>query len=156
MASQKTGLILLLCGISVISGRNAGQVVRTPDGYLVSKTPATWKEAFVFCAQNGMDLVSITSADEFAAVIEALLSSKINQRGFWTSGTRFGNGGNAFVWFSTGKPVVFSAFANGQPDNYNNNEDCIEVLSYSKPGTWEWNDYPCTERRGFICQERIC
>ncbi|KAH1025202.1 hypothetical protein HUJ05_009975 [Dendroctonus ponderosae] len=79
MASQKTGLILLLCGISVISGRNAGQVVRTPDGYLVSKTPATWKEAFVFCAQNGMDLVSITSADEFAAVIEALLSSKISK-----------------------------------------------------------------------------
>ncbi|KAI8516910.1 hypothetical protein Bbelb_054910 [Branchiostoma belcheri] len=45
----------------------------------------------------------------------------------------------------------FRAWGQGQPDNYNGNEDCAE---YNPEGSYnKWNDGPCTrDNRKFICQ----
>ncbi|XP_019761118.1 C-type lectin 37Da isoform X3 [Dendroctonus ponderosae] len=122
--------------------------------YVISTVAVPWKDAFVLCKQSGMELVSITSAEEQNAVADALSAYPTKQgfsNGYWTSGTRFN--GNSFVWFTSGKPLVYTRFADKQPDNAGNNENCIEFFMYCE-NSYKWNDRDCSQKAGYICQER--
>ena len=45
----------------------------------------------------------------------------------------------SWVWIRTGEPIEFSAWRQGQPDNENDNENCLH--SIFKWG-YKWNDFP--------------
>lgn len=72
--------------------------------------------------------------------------------GYWISGFRRKT--NELVWFTNGRPLVYSKFANGQPDNYGNNEACVEVY-IEQPNRVFWNDYTCDGQNGYICQKYV-
>ena len=60
----------------------------------------------------------------------------------------------SFYWESTGKRPSFTNWLAGQPDDYQQAEDCAELI-FGEPG--KWNDKPCETRfRGIMAMcERI-
>jgi C-type mannose receptor len=53
---------------------------------------------------------------------------------------------NTFQW-SDNSPITFLNWDSGQPDNFNNNEFCIEMRTSQK-----WNDISCYVERGWTCK----
>ncbi|XP_077310070.1 uncharacterized protein LOC143930048 isoform X1 [Lithobates pipiens] len=49
--------------------------------------------------------------------------------------------------YSTGEKVIFTKWGGGQPDDYYNNEDCVQMWN-----TGYWNDIPCSEKHLVICE----
>ena len=73
---------------------------------------------------------------------------------FWTAGTDQGDEGN-FFWFSTGRPVTFTNWNAGEPNNfrYENGEEehCLELWNRDGKGL-KWNDSPCSFETYFVCE----
>ena len=75
----------------------------------------------------------------------------------WIGGQRKGK---KFQWID-GSPFNFSNWyaKHNDPNNMNNNENCIEV--YSNKGQdsngfdEKWNDHPCYELKNFVCKKQI-
>lgn len=68
----------------------------------------------------------------------------------WTSGTDQGEEG-AFVWMSTGKPVNFTSWGQGLPDNSGKIEHCLEIIKAGVENYF-WNDRNCISDYFFICE----
>ncbi|ENN76496.1 hypothetical protein YQE_06949, partial [Dendroctonus ponderosae] len=71
--------------------------------------------------------------------------------GYWISARRFT--GNSIVWFNSGKPLIYTNFADGQPDNAGNDEECVEFFMPLEK-SYKWNDINCGHKAGYICQVR--
>lgn len=67
----------------------------------------------------------------------------------WIGGNDRENEGH-FVWSRDGNPITFTNWDSGNPDNYNGNEDCIEMR---RDGIW--NDRRCDHRTLFVCEKDI-
>ncbi|ERL96123.1 lectin subunit alpha [Dendroctonus ponderosae] len=146
-------LLLFISSIESIATLATMPVRPAYSNYVVSKQAVTWKEAFVLCKQNGMDLVSIKNAEEHDAVAEALAPYPTIEgvnKGYWTAAMRFGT--NSFVWFTDGQPMVYTNFEDGQPDNFKGMEECVEYVKTKNK--YRWNDIPCGYKFGYICQMR--
>uniref|UniRef100_A0AAR5PJW7 C-type lectin domain-containing protein n=1 Tax=Dendroctonus ponderosae TaxID=77166 RepID=A0AAR5PJW7_DENPD len=65
-------LLLLISSIKYISALATMPVAFSDSNYVVTTLPVTWSEAYVLCQQNGMNLVSIKSAEEQDALAKAL------------------------------------------------------------------------------------
>ncbi|KAF7282969.1 hypothetical protein GWI33_001651 [Rhynchophorus ferrugineus] len=104
--------------------------------YVVSTATEPWFRAYIICKNIGMELASSKT-------------SAIGG-GFWTIGSRHGGCSNDFVWWDSGKPIVYRKFTGPQPDNAGNKEYCIEV--YQTNNDLLWNDYVCDIKLRFICQ----
>lgn len=53
-----------------------------------------------------------------------------------------------FVW-TDGSPEIYARYANGQPNNLRNKEDCIVMLD---TGNGNHADRPCDELHNFFCE----
>lgn len=71
--------------------------------------------------------------------------------GFWTQGTSLYRNG-LFYWVESGQNIQFADWGPGQPDDYANNEECLELRKYS--GNYKFNDLNCNDRNGFICESK--
>lgn len=73
---------------------------------------------------------------------------------FWTSGTDLAEEGS-FFWMSTGRPISFTNWNAGEPNNfkYENGEEehCLELWNRDGKGL-KWNDSPCSFETFFICE----
>lgn len=73
---------------------------------------------------------------------------------FWTSGTDQAEEGT-FFWMSTGRPVTFTNWNTGEPNNfrYENGEEehCLELWNRDGKGL-KWNDSPCSFETFFVCE----
>lgn len=73
---------------------------------------------------------------------------------FWTSGTDQGEEGH-FFWMSTGRPLTFTNWNAGEPNNfrYENGEEehCLELWNRDGKGL-KWNDTPCSFETYFVCE----
>ncbi|KAI8119627.1 Lectin subunit alpha [Lucilia cuprina] len=54
-----------------------------------------------------------------------------------------------FVWLSTGEYFTYTNWYDNNPDFYNDNEFCVELVMDEN---WRWNDDSCITRSGFICE----
>ena len=76
-----------------------------------------------------------------------------NDKTFWTSGTKLGNG-EVYHWMGTGELVRFSNWSENQPDNHDwhagEAEACLEIWPGGK-----WNDHLCSRLEHFICEQEI-
>ncbi|XP_074025540.1 C-type lectin mosGCTL-1-like [Leptinotarsa decemlineata] len=105
--------------------------------------------AMQFCNYHGMQLVSIESKEE-NDFLWKYLQTFLGRRGywFWASGTVLAD--DHWVWMSTGRPILFTNWIKNQPDNFGNNEKCLEArYSYE---SLMWNDAVCTAARYAICE----
>lgn len=71
---------------------------------------------------------------------------------FWLGGINLGNVGNdpSYYWMGYDRSVNFTDWLPGQPDNYGNHENCLEILTAQN---YKWNDNTCTTLGNFVCEE---
>lgn len=73
---------------------------------------------------------------------------------FWTGGTDLAEEGS-FFWMSSGRPIVFTNWNAGEPNNfkYENGEEehCLELWNRDGKGL-KWNDSPCSFETYFVCE----
>lgn len=67
----------------------------------------------------------------------------------WIGGNDRENEGH-FVWSRDGNPITFNKWDGNNPDDFLNNEDCIEMR---RDGIW--NDIWCGYLRPFVCEKDI-
>ncbi|XP_076269550.1 salivary C-type lectin 2-like [Rhynchophorus ferrugineus] len=120
--------------------------------YVVSNQKVTFHEAYLRCRQYGLEPAEINSQEEHEAVEQVLkFESDLGWvLGYWLSGTNLGNK-NSYYWLHSGRPMFYSLFAPGQPDNAGNKENCLHVFQTTR-GRWAWNDAPCDSLMRFVCQ----
>ena len=54
-----------------------------------------------------------------------------------------------FEYDNSGDSISIDSWDTGQPDNYGNNEDCVEFAYYNKD---KWNDADCSKTSLSICE----
>jgi len=115
---------------------------------------ANWYKAEQYCRFHGMHLASIDSADEQRDLQEHIQAVGMGHEHFWTSGTDQGEEGK-FFWMSTGRPITYSNYNAGEPNNFEyedgEQEHCLEMWDRDGKGLG-WNDTPCSFQTFFICE----
>ncbi|XP_065117913.1 macrophage mannose receptor 1-like [Paramisgurnus dabryanus] len=101
----------------------------------------TWFEARDFCRAVGGDLASFHSEKE----INVLPYSSRDPA--WIGFTSL-DSNSGYVW-SDQTPSDYQNWASGEPNNYNNNENCAEYGYYSGN---KWNDQDCDAFINWVCQ----
>ncbi len=99
--------------------------------YYCSLDPATWASANKTCEENGGYLACINSEEE-----NQLLANLLTIQSAWI-GLGDPDGDGQFTW-GCGDALSFTNWYPGQPNNYNGDQDCVEMLNNG-----QWNDqYP--------------
>ncbi|XP_046396795.1 C-type lectin 37Db isoform X2 [Ischnura elegans] len=115
---------------------------------------ANWYKANRFCRFHGMQLASISSAEENQLLEDHVKAQGLGLEHFWTSGTDQGEEGT-FFWLSNGRPVTYTNWNAGEPNNfrYENGEEehCLELWNRDGKGL-KWNDTPCSFETYFVCE----
>ncbi|CAH0387958.1 unnamed protein product [Bemisia tabaci] len=115
---------------------------------------ANWYRATQYCRYHGMHLASIGSQEENDKLEKHIKDYGLGAEHFWTSGTDQAEEGT-FFWMSTGKPVTFTNWNAGEPNNfrYENGEEehCLELWNRDGKGM-KWNDSPCSFETYFVCE----
>ncbi|XP_072922853.1 alpha-N-acetylgalactosamine-specific lectin-like [Hemitrygon akajei] len=115
--------------------------------------PKTWNEAEEFCNQlpHYGNLASVTSPkhNTFISTVINVVDEKnpwtwIGLNDIWKEGN--------FTW-SDGTSYTYRNWANYEPSNHQENEDCVQIHFFS--GTEKWNDYNCDETHGFVCSYKL-
>ncbi|XP_039267956.2 macrophage mannose receptor 1-like isoform X2 [Styela clava] len=113
----------------------------------------TWSEARDLCISNGGpgnvgqgNLASIHSVQQ-EETLKKLLP-------YWVPGTIWiglsdRNGEGKYTW-SDGTTLSYINWAENEPNNKNNNEDCVAFNSHKSPPAW--NDGNCNTLRSWMCQ----
>ncbi|XP_053408178.1 uncharacterized protein LOC123560994 isoform X2 [Mercenaria mercenaria] len=104
----------------------------------------TWHAAKMYCSNKGSTLASVHSEEE-----QRFLSG-LNSKTEYVSWIGFNDLDldNRFSW-SDGSVVDYTAWASGQPNDIWGGEKCVPIHN---DGTW--HDYPCNDRKPFICKKR--
>ncbi|XP_031621807.1 perlucin-like [Contarinia nasturtii] len=106
-----------------------------------------------------MNLVSISSKADSDQITQQIKDQGHEGSAFWTSGTKLGDN-ITWLWMGNGRPVSFTNWAPGQPDNLNHyTESCINIFSNDMvwgPNTAQkWNDIRCSRELNIICEESL-
>ncbi|XP_052695027.1 versican core protein-like [Crassostrea angulata] len=123
--------------------------------YRLATERKAWNSAKIYCESKGAYLVEIDSLDENTWVIENIIVPNLPDDcsiwgcTVWIGGNDRENEGH-FVWSRDGNPTTFTNWDSGNPDNYNGNEDCIEMRHDGI-----WNDRRCDHRTLFVCEKDI-
>lgn len=127
--------------------KNEGKIVKesTFNGsrYLLLNDALYWSEAKKAAENMGGHLVTITSSDEQKTVQN--LISGAGRPGYFIGGTDEGSEGS-FQWV-TGEPMAYTNWHSDNPDNWDGNENYMEMLSSGL-----WNDIPGNFPRGYVVE----
>lgn len=96
--------------------------------YYCSTQPASWEDAKINCENNGGSLAVIN--DQFE---NTFLTNLLNTQSAWIGLSDTETEGD-FEWVN-GENLNFTNWYPGQPNNYNNSQDYVELLN-----TGQWND----------------
>uniref|UniRef100_A0A3Q2STN8 C-type lectin domain-containing protein n=1 Tax=Fundulus heteroclitus TaxID=8078 RepID=A0A3Q2STN8_FUNHE len=142
MRSTFVVLVLLLKMLRCIAS-DAPWIPYNGHCFLLYRNEISWSDAQLACRKDGGDLVSIRNVEDQSFVIS-------HYRNFWI-GLSAPDQGTGYVW-SDGSPVNFLHWADGQPNNKNNVESCVEFIPSNWHKTGSWNDKQCEAYNRFICQ----
>nr|XP_057939159.1 galactose-specific lectin nattectin-like [Doryrhamphus excisus] len=155
-------MLLLLCGIGgLVTGAWSEKDSKCKERYC----PKGWyllnDRCFIFveqrrqfadaediCILKGGNLVSIRNTLE-NALVKALIAQEGRQDNSTWIGCHDAIAEDKFVW-TDGTEFKFSDFVPGQPDNFNDNEDCCEINR-----TNQWNDDACVDPNYFVCAKDV-
>merc|ERR1712042_21805 len=99
-----------------------------------------WQDAQQTCQMEGGNLVTVDTSE-----INNILKSE--KKRIWIGASDLETE-ETFLW-TNGKPLSYSSWAPGEPNNHGNREDCVEV-NFRSPGLW--NDAVCGALRPFMCE----
>lgn len=104
--------------------------------YKIIGDSKSYEEALTECEALGGYLPEIDDEAEFNAVASFVNTDQV----YWLGGSDAAVEGQ-FVFGHSGKAVDFLQWCSSQPDNAQNNENCLDLRI--KSGNWCYNDIPC-------------
>ncbi|MEE2836750.1 MAG: C-type lectin domain-containing protein, partial [Myxococcota bacterium] len=120
-----------------------------PEGcyFVANRTPVTiscnrwvnWSDARRACRDWGGELASVMDQND-----QNLLWAAAQRNDHWIGLKRHRGG-----WRWESRASNFSYWADNQPDDWRNNEDCGEI--WARPNG-RWNDVRCDERNRYFCE----
>lgn len=115
--------------------------------YHYSDNTMKWTDAREWCRQHYTDMVAIQNYDE----IEHLNHMLPRKPGYYWIGIR--KISNTWTWVGTKKHLTKEAenWANGEPNNGRNNEDCVEIYIKRSKDEGKWNDESCNKMKTALC-----
>ncbi|KAG4079873.1 hypothetical protein HA402_015004 [Bradysia odoriphaga] len=121
--------------------------------FVLFLTKNNWYRAAHICAYYQMQIATINNIEEHNVAVELIrphirLQSDGANR-VWIGGNDLGEI-HHWYWQSTGLPIKFFHWANGEPNNNGRNGRCI-ILEYF--GNLQWNDWECYYEANFLCEE---
>ncbi|XP_071954046.1 uncharacterized protein [Antedon mediterranea] len=132
-------------------GKQNGVVLPCQEGWLpfqescykFQTTKMTWSDARANCKALGADLVVVRNQEEN----DFLYANSPATGDVWIGLSDMGSEAD-FTWVST-ECSQYKNFGYGEPNNYGNGEDCVELDSTNSDN---WNDSPCNIRRSYVCE----
>ncbi|XP_016351845.1 L-selectin-like isoform X2 [Sinocyclocheilus anshuiensis] len=120
--------------------------------YHYSTITMNWESARHWCRQHYTDMVAIQNKDE----IDHLNSILPKVNGYYWIGIRKING--IWTWVGTNKMLTKEAenWADMEPNNGRNNEDCVEIYIKRVPDEGKWNDESCLKKKTALCYTASC
>ncbi|XP_023564407.1 P-selectin [Octodon degus] len=112
----------------------------------------TWNYSRIFCQKHFTDLVAIQNKHEIAYLNDVI---PYYSSYYWI-GIRKIN--NTWTWVGTKKSLTEEAenWADNEPNNKGNNQDCVEIYIKRPDALGKWNDEPCTKRKRALCYTASC
>merc|ERR1719193_2648614 len=111
----------------------------SPGCYLFQDWNSTWYESRRECKQSGGFLVEIDSEEEQNALMNEITARGWDGEthfGFWIGLTDIFHDGS-WVWDNFGRPLNFSYWANGEPNNWNGVQHCAAINLRWADGRWD-------------------
>ncbi|KAM5203209.1 P-selectin [Hipposideros larvatus] len=120
--------------------------------YNYSSHAYTWSVSRNFCKRYYTDLVAIQNKNEITYLNDAI---PYYQAYYWI-GIRKIN--NTWTWVGTKKALTEEAenWADNEPNNKKNNQDCVEIYIKRSSAPGKWNDEPCGRRKRALCYTASC
>ncbi|XP_027978777.1 P-selectin isoform X8 [Eumetopias jubatus] len=120
--------------------------------YNYSMKAYSWNYSRVFCQKYYTDLVAIQNKKEIAYLNDVI---PYYSSYYWI-GIRKIN--DKWTWVGTKKPLTEEAenWADNEPNNKKNNQDCVEIYIKSVSAPGKWNDEPCGKRKRALCYTASC
>ncbi|KAM5237482.1 E-selectin [Ctenodactylus gundi] len=120
--------------------------------YNASTETMTYDEASAYCQQRYTHLVAIQNKEEIKYLNSILRKSS----SYYWIGIRKVN--NVWIWVGTQKPLTEEAknWAPGEPNNRQNDEDCVEIYIQRERDAGMWNDERCSHRKHALCYTAAC
>ncbi|XP_048242800.1 uncharacterized protein LOC124119955 [Haliotis rufescens] len=135
----------------------------SPGGYVCGSCPNGWKfyngDCFVYVnvEKNYADAVShcqtlgaIVAPTKDMKELEFVSGLREKKKLIWIGGTDIDTEGS-FKW-SDGAPFTWTNWEGGKPNNFANNQDCVEA--YTEKHQHLWNDMYCFSERTFVCSRK--
>ncbi|XP_041518380.1 P-selectin [Microtus oregoni] len=151
LQSAVLGVAQLIWFIALISEFvNQKEVAAWTYNYSIKAYP--WNYSRAFCQRHFTDLVAIQNKNEIAHLNDVIpyFSS------YYWIGIRKIN--NKWTWVGTNKTLTKEAenWADNEPNNKRNNQDCVEIYIKSNSAPGKWNDEPCSKRKRALCYTASC
>lgn len=113
--------------------------------YCVVSAPLAFDAAATRCEALGGHLAVVRSAEENAAIADALRPLLGFEGRFWIGLAELTE--DQWMWGPAEAPT-FGAWASGEPNNMGGHENCAELMV---PGG-EWNDRRCDDAIAYVCE----
>ncbi|KAL9701597.1 hypothetical protein quinque_005038 [Culex quinquefasciatus] len=136
---------------------SAAEAVPQPN-FVIPFFTANWYKSVEYCNYLGLRLAVIDSKEKEASLYAAVMDSDVYSDGsnlVWVGASDLADEGS-FHWHGTGRRVVYSNWADRQPDNGEKIEHCVEAglhEYYRLSMKWQWNDRDCKVNRYFVCEK---
>ncbi|XP_050948113.1 E-selectin-like isoform X2 [Labeo rohita] len=120
--------------------------------YHYSESRMDWESARRWCREKFTDMVAIQNKEEIYHLNRIL--PKV--AGYYWIGIRKISG--RWTWVGTNKLLTNEAenWAEKEPNNGGNNEDCVEIYIKREKDEGKWNDESCLKQKTALCYTAAC
>ncbi|PNJ17911.1 SELP isoform 7, partial [Pongo abelii] len=145
------GISQLLCFSALISELTNQKEVAAWT-YHYSTKAYSWNISRKYCQNRYTDLVAIQNKNE----IDYLNKILPYYSSYYWIGIRKNN--KTWTWVGTKKALTNEAenWADNEPNNKRNNEDCVEIYIKSPSAPGKWNDEHCLKKKHALCYTASC
>lgn len=115
--------------------------------YNYSTNAYSWNFSRTFCQKYFTDLVAIQNKNEIAHLNDVI---PYYSSYYWIGIRKINNN---WTWVGTKKTLTKEAenWADNEPNNKKNDQDCVEIYIKSPSAAGKWNDEPCRRRKRALC-----
>ncbi|XP_037362418.1 P-selectin [Talpa occidentalis] len=112
----------------------------------------SWNFSRAYCQKHFTDLVAIQNKHEITYLNDVM---PYYSSYYWIGIRKIDN---KWTWVGTKKPLTEEAenWADNEPNNKKNNQDCVEIYIKSPRAPGKWNDEPCGKKKRALCYKASC